>query len=254
MNSKIFFPVISAIALVVASVIFASVVNNSPSVIAQSSSSSTSPGNTAVSTSNALDCSSVSSKIGAKAVPIANPNRDVCDVLIIRNSPQIIGHNGTVLNKFIAVNSLLEITPVPPNMTRTPPQTSSPSNPKVIAMGEFALLETELKPVLRVLARSDWNVTAVHNHPILEKPSMIFVHWDALGDLNTIVNQTKGALIQTSIAQGAMTGGSGGGGNTSSGATTTGQGANQTGQQQGGNQTQKGPLEQLGELFSGGKK
>jgi len=71
-----------------------------------------------------------------------------------------------------------------------------PSNPKVIAMGEFALLQTELKPVLKAIVRSDWNVTAVHNHPVLEEPDMISVHWDALGDLNSITNQTKGAYSE----------------------------------------------------------
>ena len=76
---------------------------------------------------------------------------------------------------------------------KTTPESSS--NPKVIAMGEFALLETELKPVLKTIARSDWNITAVHNHPMLEKPRMIFVHWDALGDLNTIINHQMPLLL-----------------------------------------------------------
>src|ERR671921_739812 len=253
MDNKIFFSIISAIVLMISSLIFVII------------------GNITTSTSNALDCSMMSSKIAAKAVSIPNPNREVCDIVIMRNSPQIKGHNGTILNKFLAINSLLEITPVPQNMTgtiKTTPQSSS--NPKVIAMGEFALLETELKPVLKAIARSDWNITAVHNHPILEKPSMIFVHWDALGDLNTIISQTKGVLMQTSIAQGSTTGG---GGTTSSAATTLdqGDGTDQTSQQprqqqqnqseggqdqqKGNNQTQKGPLEQLGEtIFGGGQK
>ena len=268
MDNKIFFSIISAIVLMISSLIFVIIGNITPSVIAQSNQSSD---NATTSTSNALDCSMMPSKIAAKAVSIPNPNREVCDIVIMRNSPQIKGHNGTILNKFLAINSLLEITPVPQNMTgtiKTTPQSSS--NPKVIAMGEFALLETELKPVLKAIARSDWNITAVHNHPILEKPSMIFVHWDALGDLNTIISQTKGALMQTSIAQGSTTGG---GGTTSSSATTLGQGdgTDQTSQQQrqqqqnqseggqeqqkGNNQTQKGPLEQLGEtIFGGGQK
>jgi len=208
----------------------------------------TSPVSGGNATSAALDCSTIPPKIGAKAVSIPNPNREVCDIVILRESPQIKGHNGTVLNKFLAINSLVEVTPAPPNITatiKTTPQ--SPSNPKVIAMGEFALLQTELKPVLKAIVRSDWNVTAVHNHPILEEPDMIFVHWDALGDLNSITNQTKGALMQTSImaagvagnssAQAAAPGQEGGEGN--------GDGANQTQQQQ-------GPLEQLGEAIFGG--
>lgn len=196
----------------------------------------------------ALDCSTIPPKIGAKAVSIPNPNREVCDIVILRESPQIKGHNGTILNKFLAINSLVEVTPAPPNITatiKTTPQ--SPSNPKVIAMGEFALLQTELKPVLKAIVRSDWNVTAVHNHPILEEPDMIFVHWDALGDLNSITNQTKGALMQTSIMAAGVAG------NSSAQSTAPGQeggegngdGANQTQQQQ-------GPLEQLGEAIFGG--
>lgn len=186
-------------------------------------------------TSNLLDCSTIPPKIGAQAVSVPNPNRDICDIIIMRDSPQIKGHNGTILNKFLAINSLVEITPTPPNMTgaiNTTPQ--SQANPKVIAMGEFALLQTELKPVLKAIARSDWNITAVHNHPILEEPDMIFVHWDALGDLNSIVNQTKGALMQTSImAEGTSS-------------------QEQQQQQERNNQTQEGPLEQLGEAIFGG--
>jgi hypothetical protein len=252
MDNIILFSVVSALALLIFSSIFAFMTNNTPYVIAQSNPSSSSSDNTTASTSNALNCSTIPAKIGAKSVSIPNPNHDVCDIVILRDSPQIKGHNGTVLNKFLAINSLVELTPMPSNMTGTTPQ--SASNSKVIAMGEFALLETELKPVLKALARSDWNITAVHNHPILEKPSMIFVHWDALGDLNTILDQTKGALMQTSILQGGMTGGD----TTSSSAATSSGEANGTNkttqQQQGNNQTQKGPLEQLGETIFGGQK
>jgi hypothetical protein len=58
-------------------------------------------------------------------------------------------------------------------------------------MGEFALLQSELKPVLLAMSKANWNVTAVHNHPILEKPPMIFVHWDTLGALNTVASQVN---------------------------------------------------------------
>jgi len=196
----------------------------------------------------ALDCSTIPPKIGAKAVSIPNPNREVCDIVILRESPQIKGHNGTILNKFLAINSLVEVTPAPPNITatiKTTPQ--SPSNPKVIAMGEFALLQTELKPVLKAIVRSDWNVTAVHNHPILEELDMIFVHWDALGDLNSITNQTKGALMQTSIMAAGVAG------NSSAQAAAPGQeGGEGNGDEANQTQQQQGPLEQLGEAIFGG--
>ena len=90
------------------SLIFVFIANSTPSVIAQTNPSSD---NATTSTSNALDCSMIPSKIDAKAVSIPNPNREVCDIIIMRDSPQIKGHNGTILNKFLAINSLIEITP-----------------------------------------------------------------------------------------------------------------------------------------------
>lgn len=66
----------------------------------------------------------------------------------------------------------------------------------LVAMGEFALLQTELKPVLLTMSKTNLNITAVHKYPILEMPPMIFVHWDTLGSLNTVLNQTKGVVSQ----------------------------------------------------------
>jgi len=147
--------------------------------------------------SNTIDCAAIPSNISKNAVAIQNPNKDVCDVLIMRQAPQIIGHNGTVLNKFLVANSLIEMTPAPSNMSMA----GNASSPVVVVMGELALLQTELKPTLLAISKANWNVTAVHNHPILEKPSMIFVHWDALGDLNTITGQIKQVVAQNEKMQ-----------------------------------------------------
>ena len=136
----------------------------------------------------ALNCTSLPAKISKNAVALQNPNKDVCDIVILRQSPQIIGHNGTILNKFLAINSLVEIMNAPSNMSKS---SVNSSQPMVVVMGEFALLQSELKPILMAMSQYNWNITAVHNHPILEKPPMIFVHWDALGNLNTITAQIK---------------------------------------------------------------
>jgi hypothetical protein len=138
-----------------------------------------------------IDCTSLPGKISKNAVALQNPHKDVCDIVILRQSPQIIGHNGTILNKFLAINSLVEFMKAPANMSKGATNSSSPM---VVVMGEFGLLQTELKPVLLAMSHSDWNITAVHNHPILEKPPMIFVHWDALGNLNTIASQIKAVM------------------------------------------------------------
>lgn len=66
-------------------------------------------------------------------------------------------------------------------------------------MGDFALLESEMNPVLQVLTEAGWTVTGIHNHMILESPKTSFMHWETQGDLNTIIGQIKNALAQTSI-------------------------------------------------------
>jgi hypothetical protein len=55
--------------------------------------------------------------------------------------------------------------------------------------------------MLLAISKANWNVTAVHNHPILETPPMIFVHWDALGDLNTLTGQIKQVVAQNEMMQ-----------------------------------------------------
>ena len=69
------------------------------------------------------------------------------------------------------------------------------TNPqKVFVMGEFGLLEPQLIPMVKAAVSSNWTIAAVHNHMVQEKPKMIFVHWSALGDLNTITNQINNVL------------------------------------------------------------
>jgi hypothetical protein len=103
-----------------------------------------------------------------------------------------MGQNGLVLNKFTLMNSVLEFTAA--NST-----SQSPSNQSVYVMGDFALLESEMNPVLQVLTEAGWTVTGIHNHMILESPKTSFMHWEIQGDLNTIIGQIKNALAETSI-------------------------------------------------------
>ena len=125
-------------------------------------------------------------------VPV--PSGSVCDVVVVRKTPDIMGHNGLVLNKFTLMNSVIEFM-----ATNTTSSSQSPPNQTVYVMGDFALLEPEMNPVLRVLTEAGWTVTGIHNHMILESPKTTFMHWETQGDLNTIVGQIKNALAQTSI-------------------------------------------------------
>jgi hypothetical protein len=68
-------------------------------------------------------------------------------------------------------------------------------------MGEFGLLEPQLIPMVKAAVGSNWTIVAVHNHMVQEKPKMLFVHWSAQGDLNTITNQIKSVLLQSAKYQ-----------------------------------------------------
>jgi Domain of Unknown Function (DUF1259) len=118
-------------------------------------------------------------RLGEMLGGISIPSESVCDVVVVRNTTEIMGHNGLVSN--------------------TTSSSQSPSNQNVYAMGDFVLLESEMNPVLQILTKSGWTVTGIHNHVILESPKTISVHWETQGDLNTIIGQTKDALAQTSI-------------------------------------------------------
>jgi hypothetical protein len=47
-----------------------------------------------------IDCKSIASQIGSNAFPILNPHKEICDISIMRQSPEITDQNGTVLNNF----------------------------------------------------------------------------------------------------------------------------------------------------------
>jgi hypothetical protein len=75
---------------------------------------------------------------------------------------------------------------------------SNTSSQKVFVMGEFSLLDPQLVTMVKAAVGYNWTIAAVHNHMVLEKPKMMFVHWSAQGDLNTIINQIKNMLLTVS--------------------------------------------------------
>jgi hypothetical protein len=153
------------------------------------------------SSNNKLDCSAIASNIGGRVVP----NPDVCDVLILRQAPVIIGPGNMNMNKFSTINSIVEVASVSDLMTKSKggggtaagaySSANNTNAQKVFVMGEFSLLEPQLIPMVKAAIGSNWTIAAVHNHMVQEKPKMMFVHWSAQGDLNTITNQIKNVLL-----------------------------------------------------------
>jgi hypothetical protein len=207
--------------------------------------------------SSPVDCKSIASQIGSNAFPIQNPHKEICDISVMRHSPQIIDQNGTVLNKFLVANTLVEVMGhshaapaaatgggADANNTTLNASSSTSNTQKVMAMVEFALLQTELKPVLNIISKTNWTVVAIHNHVLLETPDTIFVHADAKGPLESIIFPIKEVLaLQQQSAQA---------GGQEAGAQ---QGQQQQGEQPANNNSGN-PLadigEKLGDVFTGG--
>jgi Domain of Unknown Function (DUF1259) len=60
--------------------------------------------------------------------------------------------------------------------------------------GDFAVLESELQPVLRSLRATDINVVAIHNHMTDEKPRILFIHFWGKGSVSQLANSVHEAL------------------------------------------------------------
>jgi hypothetical protein len=222
MSSRTFAALIVSILMLSAATVLSIMTNDSlaqPSTntntIASSSSSSSGEGQGTKAAGLSLNCQAIASKIGGISIP--NPNK-ICDVLIPRQAPTIIGPGNMNMNKFSTINSIVEVGSISDLMVKsnasnsgsgggsgisnrgqsvggTSSATSNTSSQQVFAMGEFSLLDPQLVTMIKSTGGYNWTIAAIHNHMVLEKPKMMFVHWSAQGDLNTITNQIKNVLL-----------------------------------------------------------
>nr|WP_282956877.1 DUF1259 domain-containing protein [Bacillus mediterraneensis] len=49
-------------------------------------------------------------------------------------------------------------------------------------LGETVILQAEINPFLSALRRRGLAVTAVHNHWLFDKPRLMYMHWENVGD------------------------------------------------------------------------
>ena len=142
-----------------------------------------------------LDCQAIATELGGIGVPSGN----VCDVVVVRQDPQVTGHSTLNLNQFTLMNSVLEFVVMPANATTSSGNSTTTASEQVYVMGDFALLETEMNDVLSVVKENGWTVTGIHNHMINETPKTTFMHWEAQGNINEVVDQANEAFAETSI-------------------------------------------------------
>src|SRR6188472_1300791 len=99
-------PLTIASILVISAVLSTTLIGNSFAQAANNNNTATSSSSTnTTSSANSRDCLAIAANIGGQAAP----RPDICDVLIIRQSPQIkMQSTNMSLNKFSTTNSLVE--------------------------------------------------------------------------------------------------------------------------------------------------
>lgn len=65
-------------------------------------------------------------------------------------------------------------------------------------MGELALLQDEVNPVIDELRKGKLEVSAVHNHMLHEEPRIMYVHFQGIGDIAKQAETIKKAIDKTS--------------------------------------------------------
>jgi hypothetical protein len=71
------------------------------------------------------------------------------------------------------------------------------SDDKALVDGDFAMLESELQPVLKALRAGGIDVVAIHNHMTDESPRILFLHYWGVGPAEGLARTLAAALSKT---------------------------------------------------------
>lgn len=64
-------------------------------------------------------------------------------------------------------------------------------------MGELALLEDEVNPVIDELRKGGLEISALHNHMLYERPRILFLHFQGIGEMKEQAYAIKSAIDKT---------------------------------------------------------
>ncbi|MCK6259531.1 DUF1259 domain-containing protein [Fictibacillus sp. KIGAM418] len=117
---------------------------------------------------------------------------------------KILRHKGTVSNGVyhVSIPRLEKIMEngmeIPPAMGVATSINFQPTqNGKAAITGDFVLTATEVNPVVRALRMRGIEVTALHNHMLIENPRLFFLHFWANDDPFKLANALREALNKT---------------------------------------------------------
>ena len=75
------------------------------------------------------------------------------------------------------------------------------SDGKAAITGDFVLIDKEVNAVAKVLRQQGVDVTAIHNHALVDTPRLFYMHFWANDDPVKLAQALKGALDQTNSRQ-----------------------------------------------------
>ena len=99
--------------------------------------------------------------------------------------------NGIVLSSAMDISTMIRFQPL--------------ENGNAAVLGEFALEENEVEPVIRTFENNGIEVTALHSHMIAEKPRLFYMHCWATGNAEELSNAMRMALDETNSEVGKQT-------------------------------------------------
>ncbi len=68
------------------------------------------------------------------------------------------------------------------------------SEKRAVVDGDFAMLESELQPVLKALRGAGISIVAIHNHMVTESPRIMFLHYWGIGSTEQLARGLRTAL------------------------------------------------------------
>ena len=68
------------------------------------------------------------------------------------------------------------------------------SDDTAVVDGDFAMLESELQPVLKALRGAGINIVAIHQHMAMESPRVMFLHYWGVGPTRALATGLQAAL------------------------------------------------------------
>jgi uncharacterized protein DUF1259 len=68
---------------------------------------------------------------------------------------------------------------------------------KAAITGDFVLIDREVNPVARTLRQNGIEVTAIHNHGLMDSPRLFYMHFWGTDDAVRLAQGLKAALAQT---------------------------------------------------------